>query len=264
MPKTPAIDDFTDFILEISRALIESGCSSNRLETLLQRLGTSFGFEVEANAVPTTVHIAIRGPKERRVELIRVKKWGVDLNKLTELNRITAEIHSGDFNFRAAKAQIRQIAELPPPYPSWIQVLAFGVASSGILYLYKANPIEIGVGAISGILVGLLQVYVMNTEAKRFLSDFLSALIVALFIKCVGSILPGINSPLIIIAGLIVLIPGLVLVNALHELAQKNLVSGTARCFEAFVISLSLAFGVVTALGVFKSLEAVMRRLWTL
>jgi uncharacterized membrane protein YjjP (DUF1212 family) len=55
--------------------------------------------------------------------------------------------------------------------------------------------------------------------------------------------------PRLIIGGLISLVPGLVFVNALHEVAQKNLVSGAARLLEAIVTAITLTFGVAAVLG---------------
>jgi uncharacterized membrane protein YjjB (DUF3815 family) len=49
------------------------------------------------------------------------------------------------------------------------------------------------------------------------------------------------------LAGIIVLLPGLLLTNAIRELAQRHLASGTARLAGAIVTLLSLVFGV--ALG---------------
>jgi uncharacterized membrane protein YjjP (DUF1212 family) len=70
-----------------------------------------------------------------------------------------------------------------------------------------------------------------------------------------STIWPTINVPRLIVGGLISLAPGLSFVNALHEVAQKNLVSGAARLLEAVVTAITLAFGVAAVLGFARYLE---------
>ena len=66
----------------------------------------------------------------------------------------------------------------------------------------------------------------------------------------VASFVAPLNQNTVIIASLIVLLPGLSLTNAVNELTSQHLVSGTARFAGAVTTVLKLAIGTVIALYV--------------
>ena len=58
---------------------------------------------------------------------------------------------------------------------------------------------------------------------------------------------PAVSSPLVTVAALIILLPGMSLTVAMTELATRNLIAGTARLMSAVIVLLQLVVGV--ALG---------------
>ncbi|MDQ2668017.1 MAG: threonine/serine exporter family protein [Gemmatimonadota bacterium] len=64
-----------------------------------------------------------------------------------------------------------------------------------------------------------------------------------------------------ILAGIIVLLPGLVLTNAVRELAERHLASGTARLAGAAMILLGLVFGVALGSRTASTLFGAVREL---
>jgi uncharacterized membrane protein YjjP (DUF1212 family) len=99
-----------------------------------------------------------------------------------------------------------------------------------------------------------LRNYLFQGENRRYLVDYLSAAGVAFGATLAHHFLPQTDVHRVIIGGIVIMVPGLVFVNAIHEVSQKNLVSGTAKAFEAIVIALSLAFGVITIVALSKFL----------
>ncbi len=53
----------------------------------------------------------------------------------------------------------------------------------------------------------------------------------------------GIKLDTIIIGGIMLLVPGLAITNAMRDMMSGDLVSGTARAIEAFLISVAIAAG---------------------
>jgi uncharacterized membrane protein YjjP (DUF1212 family) len=131
-----------------------------------------------------------------------------------------------------------------------VTAAAGGLSSPLLVHTYGGSLSEILVAFPLGIGVQILNKYVLVGEASRFLNDFLCAAFVALFSWSAARLLPGLDMARLIVGGIVILAPGLVTVNAVHELAQKNLVSGTAKLLEALMIAASLVSGVVCALGI--------------
>jgi len=245
------MSNFIEFLKDCAHALIECGCSSNRVELLLSRLGNSFDYDVEVLALPTGVHLVIRKGHERAFELSRIRSWSVDLNLLSSISDLVDKIEQHEISIIEAHQELRSLTKEPPPYSKLVTLMAGGFASSGLVYLYNGSLLEIGLSFFIGVIVFALQKYVFtNNDQKRYLTEFLSAAIVAVYAWICFIFFPDINISRLIIGGIIALIPGLVFVNAIHELAQKNIVSGTSKVTESLMITLSLASGVAFIMGI--------------
>jgi uncharacterized membrane protein YjjP (DUF1212 family) len=241
--------DFLCLLREVCRLLVECGCSSNRVELLTTKLGASWGFEIESLAIPTGVWISVRKGDQALVELTRVRDWTVNLDRLAQINELVDSIDSHNITIKDARQRLKSLADLPPPYKPWITVMAGGGASAVLVYFYGGTSLEIALAFPAGALVEVLRKLVFVGETRRYLADFLCAAFVALYAVLCQRYFQVVDVPRLIVGGIVVLVPGLVFVNALHEVAQKNLVSGAAKALEAMVIAASLACGVIFILG---------------
>lgn len=246
----PNMREFIEFLRGVCRLLMECGCSSNRVELLTQKLGDSWGFEVDTLAIPTGVWISVRKEKTNLVELTRVRSWSVDLDRLARLNVLVDEIHEHKITLTEACDRLVAEKKAKAPYGVIPTLLAGGVASPILVYNYGGSPLEMALALPMGVVVQLLVKYLFVGEDRRYLGDFISAALVAAFAYAAQLVYPEVDVPRLIVGGIVVLVPGLVMVNAVHEVAQKNLVSGAAKLLEALMITASLGCGVVFVLGI--------------
>jgi uncharacterized membrane protein YjjB (DUF3815 family) len=122
--------------------------------------------------------------------------------------------------------------------------MATVTASGGVALLLGAKQLDLGAALLAGLLMGLLAIGPESIR-KKGAYEAVSALLTTLLVYALGHWLPGLSRELIIIAGLVVLMPGLTLTTAMAELATNHLVSGSARLAGAGVTLLKLTFGVV-------------------
>ncbi len=245
----PEFNQVRDFLLDVARLALMSGSSSHRVENLLVRIGKTWGYEVEAAAIPTVVWITIRKEKQQILELTRVKNWGVDLTKLTRLSYLVDQIDQDKIPFNEAQTKLVNIQLERSPYSFLVCLIAGAASSASIEYFYQGQAHEVVLAAILGVVVFLINGYSSDYENRRVVSDFFAGLIVGILALGLKYLFTDIEPTRLIVAGLIVPVPGLIFVNAVHEVANKNLASGSARLLEAAIVGLSLAFGVACAIG---------------
>jgi len=252
---TPGMREFMEFLREVCRILLECGCSSNRIEQLTQMLGVSWEFEVETLAIPTGVWITVRKNHLNMVDLSRVRSWTVDLDRLAKVNELVDSIYKHNISINEAIARIEELKTSPPAYSKLITICAGSGAGPVLVFTYGGSPTEIALAAPIGLIVQYIHKYLFVGENKRYLGDFVCAGMVALYAILCSKFFVGIDVPRLITGGIVVLVPGLVFVNAVHEVAQKNLVSGAARLLESLIIAASLGTGVVFVIGIFFGLK---------
>ena len=237
-----------DFIVNIVRHSIECGCSSNRVEALANRISEVWGYTVDVAALPTVVWISLKGKGNHLVELVRVRNWSIDLAKLTYVNDLVDEIEHDKILLEEAVEKLSKIDLQVSPYPKWFGYLAGGGSSLALIHQFQGNVYEIVFGFCLGLICQAV-IRMFKSGNRRFISDFVAAFVIASIAHILARFFSELSLARLILGGLISLFPGLTLVNGLHEVAQKNLVSGAARLLEALMIGISLAFGVASSIG---------------
>jgi uncharacterized membrane protein YjjP (DUF1212 family) len=256
--QSPELREFVHFLKDLSHVLIECGCSSNRVELLCTKIGKLWGFEVEVLAIPTGVWIVARKDGEAFQELTRIRSWRVDLGRLSAINDLVEQLQTQRVSIDEVQKRLTTILSQQHPYPAWVMTLAAAGSSGGLVAYYGGNIAESMMTALLGCIVHILGQMLSQGEHKRYLGDFVSSAVVTLIVLTVNRIHPDLDESLMIVGGIVSLVPGLVFLNAIHEIAQKNLLSGTAKLMDSLVIAASLSFGVVFVRGIMSFLRVAL------
>lgn len=231
-------------LTEMPRALSTYGTPAHRLEEAMtlcaDRLGVSAGFF----AMPTAVICTIGEGDAARTHVVRVSPGEVDLCKLDRVDAAMGRLLRGEWGAAQALEEIHAIRAAPRRYPVLLTVACFGVASGGAAQFFAGSWVDAGVSAVLGIVVGWFAVFAQERRDLARLTDFLAGAVVAAVAALLGGRIGGATPAIISVSSLIFLFPGLTLTTAIHELATKNLIAGTARLMGALMVLLSIGFGV--------------------
>lgn len=243
------------FVVELAERLHAYGTTAQRLEGAISAVAQRLRLECEPWSNPTGLILTFSDPQRPPGEsdttrVIRLPPGENDLYRLSETDRIAEEVMAGQLGLADGHAQMSAL-DRPPTWRSRaMQVLAFGLAATAIAGLLRLPWLDIGVAGLNGVLIGLL--HQMSDSRPRFREAFdaVAATVAASVTILVATFIAPLNQNTVIIASLIVLLPGMGLTNAVNELTSQHLVSGTARFAGAVTTVLKLAVGTVIALYV--------------
>ncbi len=236
--------DGVAFTLKLGRALHLHGTPAHRLEEAMSELVELFGIEGHFFATPTAIFASLGSGDERYVELLRIEGGEVDLGRMSDLDALTRRVIHRRIDPASASAEVDRILAQPARYGWLLTILSFALTSGAASRFFGAGWAEMGMAVVTGLTVGLLAWTATRVAAVGRLFETLCGLAVS-FVAVTGAALAGpLSIPIVTVAGLIVLVPGFTLTVAVSELAQKSLVSGTARLNNAIVVFLMLGFGV--------------------
>jgi uncharacterized membrane protein YjjP (DUF1212 family) len=236
------------FVLRLARALHAYGYSAPRLEDILgataERLGLA-GYRFFS--MPTQIMAAF-GPEERqRTHLLRVEPGEVNLGKLASLEEVSVDVAQGRASLEEGMARIERIVAAPSPYAPGLVTLAHGILSGAVCQFLGGGWREIVVATVLGLGLGLLAIYAANHARVGRVFESLAAFLLSATAIGLARLVGPMSVFVATLAGLIVLLPGLLLTTAITELATRHLASGTLRMSSAFMTLLGIVFGV--ALG---------------
>jgi uncharacterized membrane protein YjjP (DUF1212 family) len=172
-----------------------------------------------------------------------------DLAKLVEADRIAEEVMAGRLGIAEGHAALRALERPPTARGNLAMVLGFGLAAAGIGGLLRLPWLDIATAGTSGLLIGLLELASRGRPQMREAGEALSALAAGFVAILVAAFVGPLNLNTVIIASLIVFVPGMTLTNAVNELTSNHLVSGTARFAGALATLMKLTVGSALALA---------------
>jgi len=241
----PTDEAFEAFVLELGRALHESGVPAYRLEEALTLVTSLFRREAHFFSTPTSLMVSFA---PTRTTLLRVVPPPVELARVARLDALVRALERGTLSLDDAPAALRAITASPLRSSRPVLVAAHGVvAASSAVFLGGSVADAVVAGAI-GVVLGVLAIPLGRDAARARAVDLVSALVASLLghaaARVVGDLGGGVSAPIATLAGLVALLPGLTLTTAMTELAMRHLVSGTARLMAAVIVFLELGLGV--------------------
>lgn len=237
------------FIAQLARELHRAGVASDQLERTILATAGALGVEIEIFALPTNITIAIGPRYAQRIVMLRLDPGRVNLRKLAFLNELFDELQTGRIDIATAIAQLNTIDALCPPPPALRSIFALACVAVGVAVLLGGGVNELIVAALIGAATGILSFFNQRNAVMNRLFEVIAAFVATVIVAAYSHFVTPVNLYISIVAGVVVLLPGYSLTLALNELANQDLIAGTARLGRVFAILLSLGCGAFLGLA---------------
>ncbi len=216
----------------------------------MHAVAAEFDVELQVNALPTSLTVAVGPGTEQRLVILRLEPGRLNLQKLALLNAVFRNIQHTRLDASETLFDIAAIDVVVKPRRPEITVLAYALLSLGASILLGGGAQEIQVSTLTGVAIGIIGAladrFLAVSRLFEVLAAFVATLVVAAYERFVGPVALYVA----LIAGIVQLLPGFTLTTALHELASRHLVAGTARLGGVLVTLLSLGCGFALALAI--------------
>jgi uncharacterized membrane protein YjjP (DUF1212 family) len=236
----------SDFIARTARALHSSGAPSHRLESALETLSRNLGLEGQFFSTPTSIMMTLRSGDNVQTRLERLEPGGLHLERLAALDDLVGRAAAGP-DLQELSRDLQKIESRPPRFgPGWVGA-GTALVTAAAACVFGGNGVDIALSGALGALVFLIAALVNRGDASNRLSELSGGFLVALTAGGAAAYTGEVSVPVVVIASLIPLLPGLNLTVAIREIASRHLVSGSARFAGTMVVLLTIGTG--AALG---------------
>lgn len=237
-------DDRIAYVLKLARAMHGYGYAAHRLEEVLGVTAQRLGLQAQFFSTPTSIFAAFGEQADQQTFLMRVEPGDTDLGRLADADRVTLQVARGEMTPAEGSRALDSIAAQPPAYGRGLTLLAFGAASAAAARFLGGGWIEIALAGGLGLITGLLALATARWATLARIFEPLAAFTATLIATAFAALVVPTSVLVTVLAGLIVLIPGLTLTTAMTELATRHLASGTARMSGALLLFVTMIFGV--------------------
>ncbi|MFD1621123.1 threonine/serine ThrE exporter family protein [Thalassotalea marina] len=254
MTSSSDFDDKRRFIIRLGKALHKFGTPAYRMEAHLQTVANFLGIYASFIVTPTSLTFILSDNEEHQEynHMVRVTPGEIDLGSLARTDELVDELSSGQRTLSEAIERLDEIVNKPNPYGRFLTFLAFGASSGAFAMLMHTSWNDVFWSTVLGLLVSIYVFWAERSKRVTAMLEPLSALTCALLASLISQYDPSINANLVVLSAVIAFIPGLALTLGFSELAERNLISGTARIMDAIMVLFKLFFGAILgmALGV--------------
>jgi uncharacterized membrane protein YjjP (DUF1212 family) len=239
------------FIVDLAKRLHEYGTAAPRLEDVINLVSARVGLACNVLSTPTSIVMSFSDPAgddlAELTQVVRLPPGSVDLRRLCQVDRIADDVIEGRLDLAAGRRRLREFRlTLRAAHKAWI-VASYAMSAGCIAAILHTGWLGVATSAAIGALIGVLNLLSLDRPNIAAASDAISALIATLIATLVAYYVAPLAVRSVVIASLIVLMPGLTLTTAVRELSSQHLISGTARTMGAMATLLKLAFGTLAA-----------------
>ena len=243
-----SLDSHISLALDIGMQMLVCGAQISRVEDSIGRICKALG-AVETHVFSVTSGIivtAFDAKGNSATQLRRIHSGSLDMTRLEKLNQLSRDICSHRVTDAEIPTQLEKI-NTENRHPLWIMCLVYALIS-GSLSIFFGAPWTDGLCAAStGIILCLLEHWMKKINLDHVFTVFLVSLLTGLCNAALVKAGLGVRYDAISIGNIMLLIPGIAMTNAVHDMFVDDMLSGVSRFFRSLVIAFLVAFGFTVA-----------------
>lgn len=237
----------------IGAALLQNGAETYRVEDSVGLVLNSYHVnEISVFAIPSHIIVSFSTKDgEPLTKSKRIKSSSLNIDRIIEINSLTRYIVANSPSIDYVNEKLSEI-EGRPYYKPQMLYLANILAAVSFVVFYGGEGGDMATALFIGIALKLslsvMSRFRLNTFTGIILNSFMIAMIALISTK-LGI---GVRDDAIIIGCFMLLVPGVAITNAARDFINGDVLSGTIRLFEAFLVGISIALGSGIALSIFR------------
>ena len=243
--------DIVDLSLWAGQLQLQHGADTERAENTIHHLGTGLGCDwLDAFISPNAIVISTLSGGEFRTRTRRLVRFGgVDMNIVAAVNDLAYQVEAHTADRGRIREELQEIDTMPKLYPRWLVVLLVGLACAAFSQLFGGDWAAFAVTWVAASAAMMIRQALTGRYFNQLLVVVATAF-VATFIAALGGLLQLSGKPQIALAAsVLLLVPGVQLINSSKDLLQGHMVTGIVRGLTGALITLAIALGIGIAIS---------------
>lgn len=235
--------------LDMGKSMVQCGAEINRVEETVRRICYAYGLSrTEVFSIISMVYATVIDKDGRtQTQMRRIYSYAPNFDRLEQLNSLSRKICSTVPDIDEAARELKDLFVKKKPFRPTV-CLGYIVAAMGFTVFFGGTLLDAVASAPIALVIYIMNAYIKATGVNRLfftaLSSAVSGFLALLFVNF-GF---GENANMIMIGDIMLLIPGLMLVNSVREMLCGDIMSGLLRLLESIIIAMAIACGFAVAI----------------
>lgn len=253
IPQKNEIKDLGSTLLDIAMVLMVSGASTARIRNTIDRISDSFGFTSNMLISQRSIMLSIYNDDNDCIfnSLKRTSLHAVNFHAVSEISQMSWLVVEEKWDIKKINAELVRIMALPH-YPRWVIIGLTGLAGASFCRLATGGAFDMAfvfLGTAAGLFI---RQEATKMRFNPYLCVYFAALTSSLIAGSLVKFHPQMNHEFAYATSVLFLIPGIPLINAFSDMIEGNLQNGLIRGLNGFIISFSIALGLLTSMAIYQ------------
>ncbi len=237
-------DTLLDCAVMLGYKLAISGAETYRIEESISKILQAYEINAEVFAIPNCIFVGITtqaGTSISRVK--RIPFHGTDLHRVEKYSNLSRRICTEKPDPEQLHTWIEETERSARQYRFPVLLLANFLVAFGFAFLFGGALIDAVCAGICALAVGFTTRAMEKLHANLFFNTLLCAALLALcaYLLSIAGIAK--NSDTVIIGALMLLVPGLLITNAMRDIIFGDITSGTNRIVQTLLVAAAIICG---------------------
>ena len=240
--------------MDIGKSMIRCGAEINRVEETVLRICRAYGMQqTDVFSIVSMIVATTRDKDGTEATLSRrVYSYATNFMQLEKLNALSRKLCASPADPATVRPELDAINHDPVKlHPTVCIGYVLGAAAFTVFFggNWKDALAAAPIAVILWLIGSLVKVHGMSKLFVTALSSATAGFLAIAFVKL------GLadHAPLIMIGNVMLVIPGLMLINSVQEMLCGDLMSGMLRLLESLILSLAIACGFAVPILIFSA-----------
>lgn len=240
------MDQILEYSLEAGRIMLESNSEIYRAEEVIVNVCHAFGIEdIDVFTLATCIYLSINKDGQSYTRVKRIYKRETNLARISKVNSLSRSIVRKDYTLEEFKKELEKI-ENCKGLPHFQRAVTMGASCGvfGLMFVPTATYLDFIITFLITLVIYYGMVFLNKYELNAFISNALLSIVMTVLAAIGVNYHIASDIDTIVIGTIMILVPGVAVTNAVRDVINGDILSGTIRTLEAFIVAFGIAFGV--------------------
>ena len=233
-----------DVTTDLGYELAMRGAETYRIEDSVRLILQTYGLEAEVFAIPNNLLVSIETPEGKPMtRMRRIGHHGNDLDGIEQFSGLSRAICSRKPEPKEIRLWLNEVRKLNGQYKPYTLLLGDFLGASGFAVLFGGSWIDCICAGICGMVAGFVTNFLDKLQANQFFRTLIAAFFLSFTAYSFGALGIAPDPDAVIIGALMILVPGLLFINAMRDIIYGDTNSGVNRIVQVFLVAAAIALG---------------------
>lgn len=231
-------------ILDIGEEMVVCGAEVNRVEDSIYRMCESYGGDrINVFIITSNIQVTMEAPDGRILTHIRrIVRYDANFDRLDYLNDLSRYICANRPEPDAMQQKFDEVMNRPKQHIA-LKFIGAILVSGGFTVFFGGSWLDCIAAAIVGVIIVLMELFLASREKNQIVYNFAVSVTAGIATLLLVQLGVGINSDKIMIGGIMLLIPGIAMTNAIRDMLIGDIASGLLRLVNSVLVAAAIACG---------------------